>query len=88
MLQLPEGVRLLLSGRHRPATSWHAGPAGVGVRMLSMAPRAISDATRLLEGLGFSGPQATVMARRLHGNPLAIQLAAATLPARAGFRLP
>ncbi|SEL43993.1 winged helix-turn-helix domain-containing protein [Halomonas daqiaonensis] len=86
--QLPDGVRLLLSGRHRPATRWHGGPEGRGVRVLSMAPLAISDATRLLESLGFSGAQATALARRLHGNPLAIQLAAATLPARPGFRLP
>ncbi|MBB3232868.1 winged helix-turn-helix domain-containing protein [Halomonas stenophila] len=86
--QLPDGVRLLLSGRHRPATGWLGGPSGRELRVLPLGPLGMPEAVRLLESRGFPGTQATALARRLHGTPLAIQLAAATLPARPDFRLP
>ncbi|MDR5902166.1 winged helix-turn-helix domain-containing protein [Halomonas icarae] len=84
---LPEGAKLLLSGRHRPTANWYRGSVGPAVRVLTMAPLALPDAMQLLERQGLSSAQATVLAPRLHGNPLAIQLAATTLPARPGYRL-
>lgn len=86
--QLPRGARLLLAGRHWPATGWLEGLAERDVRVLPLGPLTMPDALQLLERRGFPEAQAAALARRLHGNPLAIQLAAATLPARPGFRLP
>ncbi|MDT8894331.1 winged helix-turn-helix domain-containing protein [Halomonas sp. I1] len=88
MPRLPEGVRLLFSGRHRPATGWFGGPSGCELRSMQLGPLTMSEAVRWLECLGFSEPQARGLNRRLHGHPLAIQLAAATLPARPDFQLP
>lgn len=88
MPQLPVGVRLLFSGRHRPSTGWFGGPSGRELRLMPLGPLAMRDGVRWLERLGFSVAQARELGRRLHGHPLAIQLAAATLPGHPDFRLP
>ncbi|RAW08050.1 transcriptional regulator [Halomonas elongata] len=86
--RLPEGVRLLFGGRHRPTTGWLVGSRGLEVRVVPLGPLDKGDAQRWLEHLKFTDAQASVLARRLHGHPMAIRMAAATLPARPEFRLP
>ncbi|MDN3525958.1 winged helix-turn-helix domain-containing protein [Halomonas sabkhae] len=85
--RLPEGVRLLLSGRHRPATGWFDGHAEP-VRCLHLEALADAAAEAWLRRLGFSAAQAGHLRQRLHGHPLAIRLAAALLPAHPDVRLP
>ena len=80
---LPDGVRLMLSGRERPVAAWLTSETLEGrVFVQPVGPLRESDSRALLRRLDVPGGRAPGLAMLTQGHPLAIRLAAATLAQR------
>lgn len=80
--EMTENVRIVLAGRHQPATGWLSEGWEDLTLDLPLGPLSPDDAYALLEGDGLRPEQCDLMASRLHGHPLALRLAATTLRER------
>ena len=77
---LPEGVRLVVSGREPPVAAWFTAEALDGrVIVLPLDRLPEPESRALLERLGVPAGRTPELARLTHGHPLAIRLTAATL---------
>ena len=85
---LPDNVRLVLSGREPPAAIWFTGPGWSGLSTsLSLGPLAEPEALELLGGAGVSLPEARRVNRLARGHPLALRLAAVAIAEQPGMNL-
>ncbi|MDN3517596.1 winged helix-turn-helix domain-containing protein [Aquisalimonas lutea] len=80
--EMTENVRIVLAGRHPPATGWLSEGWEDLTLDLPLGPLQPDDASALLKGEGLRPEQCALMAGRLHGHPLALRLAATTLRER------
>jgi len=85
---LAGNVRVILTGRHRPAVGWRFGGWEKLVLNLPLAPLAADEATDLLEPSGLAAAQRRRVAAALHGHPLALRLAASVLREQPDLQLP
>ncbi|PWG65397.1 transcriptional regulator [Spiribacter halobius] len=84
---LPGNLRLIIAGRHAPAPAWFAGGLAEQTVTLPLAGLAADAAAALLRRSGLAPRRCAAMAARLHGHPLALQLAASALGAHRDFEL-
>lgn len=85
--RLPGNMRLIIAGRHPPAPVWFAGGLAEQTVTLPLAGLAPDAAVVLLGRSGLAPGRCEAMATRLHGHPLALQLAASALGARNDLEL-
>jgi hypothetical protein len=77
---LPDGARVVCSGREPPVAAWLTAPELDGlVSIVPLGPLADDDAEHLLQELGVAERSAERINGVVRGHPLAIKLAAATL---------
>jgi hypothetical protein len=77
---LPDGARVVCSGREPPVAAWLTAPELDGlVSIVPLGPLADDDAVHLLQELGVAERSAERINGVVRGHPLAIKLAAATL---------
>jgi hypothetical protein len=77
---LPDGARVVCSGREPPVAAWLTAPELDGVvSIVPLGPLADDDAVHLLQELGVGERSAERINGVVRGHPLAIKLAAATL---------
>ncbi len=85
---LPNNVRVILCGREPPVPAWMTSTRwGVEYASMTLDPLSGDEAHDLLRGLGVSRDRANRIEHLVHGNPLAIKLAAATIADRPDFDL-
>lgn len=74
---LPENVRVIISGRDRPISSWYVSPGWKGVfRSLALEPLSESEAKELLILNGVKPEKIGRILEFASGHPLALKLAA------------
>lgn len=77
---LPEGLHVVLAGRHRPDAAWLTDAGWRSVSdLLRLDPLPSQDALTLLESLEVPAAQRAALARLCGGNPLGLCLGAALL---------
>ena len=78
---LPHNTRLVLAGREPPVSAWSTAPEWAGL-FCSIALRPLNDAEagELLRRAGVPASQVSRLNRFARGHPLALKLAAQTLP--------
>jgi tRNA A-37 threonylcarbamoyl transferase component Bud32 len=85
---LPENVRVILSGREPPVTSWFATPGWHDLfESIALGPLEEKDALSYLSGAGIGGDTAERVNRFARGHPLALTLAAVAARERPDLQL-
>lgn len=86
--QLPESVRVVVSGREPPAGAWLGSPAwSDAVFSLPLRGLAAREAVELLEAGGVDLERAARLNRLAHGHPLALRIALSAVRSGAGLDL-
>jgi hypothetical protein len=86
--ELPDNVRVVLSGREAPVSAWITSPQWQGLfRSISLGPLKSQDALDLLSNLGIKGEIAGRINRLAEGHPLALRLAASAITEHLGSQL-
>ena len=74
---LPDNIRVVLTGREPPVSSWWSTPGWQGLfESFALEPLAELDAIELLEQAGLTALEASRVNRFARGHPLALRLAA------------
>lgn len=84
MTVMPDSCRLVIASRRPPVAQWLISPFWQGkTQIMSLGPLQQNEAQELLLSSGVKAEQCDTIISRTHGNPLALELAAAATQLKA-----